>query len=70
MSSASLLTFLTAGDCPTANQILDLSYLQHPSTDGTEYTSPNSSIVASRSFHMDTPSQIVHWFMLENYSDH
>jgi hypothetical protein len=41
MSSASMLTFLPAGDCPTTNPtLLQLSCLQHIGTDHTENTVP------------------------------
>jgi hypothetical protein len=38
MSSAFVLTFLPAGDCPTNNLLLQLSCLQHLCTDCTENT--------------------------------
>jgi hypothetical protein len=38
MSYASVLTFLPAGDCLTANSLLQLSYLQHIGMDRTVNT--------------------------------
>jgi hypothetical protein len=48
-SSASVFASLLIGDCPITDWTLELSRLKQLGTDREENTSPNSSIVASRS---------------------